>query len=184
MKLRLIVNGEAKEWDVRPGEFLAETLQSHGYASVKTGCDIGSCGPMHGVGGRQARSLLLHPHGADGGEIRHDARGGAGRGEGLRLVPRGRGRGSMRFLLAGIRHARPRDEARAGFPERGVDPRVPQREPVPLLRILRAAAGSEEVPRRLEGLGRRQELPVPYDFRAAAQEVIDIGWTRAVDDAG
>jgi carbon-monoxide dehydrogenase small subunit len=44
MKLSLIVNGEAKEWEVRPGEFLAETLQAHGYASVKTGCDAGACG--------------------------------------------------------------------------------------------------------------------------------------------
>ena len=44
MKLSLIVNGEAKEWDVRPGEFLSEALQERGYASVKTGCDAGSCG--------------------------------------------------------------------------------------------------------------------------------------------
>jgi carbon-monoxide dehydrogenase small subunit len=44
MKLHFRVNGESKEWDVEPGEFLAEALQNHGYASVKTGCDAGSCG--------------------------------------------------------------------------------------------------------------------------------------------
>jgi len=44
MKLHLKVNGEEKTWEVRADEFLAETLQSHGYVSVKTGCDAGSCG--------------------------------------------------------------------------------------------------------------------------------------------
>lgn len=44
MKLHLSVNGEAMEWDIESGEFLAQTLQGHGYASVKTGCDAGSCG--------------------------------------------------------------------------------------------------------------------------------------------
>lgn len=44
MRIRLFVNGEEKEWDVEPDEFLAATLQRHGYFSVKTGCDAGSCG--------------------------------------------------------------------------------------------------------------------------------------------
>jgi carbon-monoxide dehydrogenase small subunit len=44
MKIAVHVNGEAKTWDVSPGEFLSETLRRQGYASVRTGCDGGSCG--------------------------------------------------------------------------------------------------------------------------------------------
>ena len=44
MRIRLTVNGESREWEVQPDEFLSATLKSHGYLSVKTGCDEGACG--------------------------------------------------------------------------------------------------------------------------------------------
>ncbi len=44
MTIKLFVNDEEKTWDIAPDEFLAETLQKHGYASVKTGCGAGACG--------------------------------------------------------------------------------------------------------------------------------------------
>ncbi len=44
IKVRFYVNGEEKNWEAAPGEYLAQTLQKHGYSSVKTGCDGGSCG--------------------------------------------------------------------------------------------------------------------------------------------
>ncbi len=44
MKVNLWVNDKQVEWDVAPDDFLADTLRSHGFKSVKTGCDEGACG--------------------------------------------------------------------------------------------------------------------------------------------
>lgn len=44
MKVNLWVNDQPKEWEIEPDEFLAESLKKHRYASIKTGCEIGSCG--------------------------------------------------------------------------------------------------------------------------------------------
>jgi len=44
MKLKLIVNGENKTFDVKPDEYLLDTLRSNNYVSVRRGCDNTSCG--------------------------------------------------------------------------------------------------------------------------------------------
>ena len=44
MKIQLTINGLAKEFTIRPDEFLLETLRNNHYTSVKKGCDTTSCG--------------------------------------------------------------------------------------------------------------------------------------------
>lgn len=44
MKITLTINNTDMEVDVRPDEFLVDTLRKCGYLSVKRGCDTGSCG--------------------------------------------------------------------------------------------------------------------------------------------
>lgn len=44
MFIKCKINGIDKTLDVRPDEFLADTLRENGYISVKKGCDTGSCG--------------------------------------------------------------------------------------------------------------------------------------------
>ena len=44
MKLNFFVNNKPVEWEIAPDERLSDTLRSHGYVSVKTGCDQGACG--------------------------------------------------------------------------------------------------------------------------------------------
>ena len=44
MKIRLKVNGENKTYDVRPDEYLLDTLRNNNYISVRRGCENTSCG--------------------------------------------------------------------------------------------------------------------------------------------
>jgi len=44
MKIKLMLNGIEKCFDVEPDEYLIDTLRNHGYVGVKKGCDTGSCG--------------------------------------------------------------------------------------------------------------------------------------------
>lgn len=44
MIVHLFVNDRPYTWDVRPDEMLAHTLRDHEFTSVKTGCDMASCG--------------------------------------------------------------------------------------------------------------------------------------------
>ncbi len=44
MKIQLIINGYKKELEVRPDEYLLDTLRNYNYLSVKRGCDSSSCG--------------------------------------------------------------------------------------------------------------------------------------------
>lgn len=44
MKITLIVNDKKINVDVRPDEFLLDTLRKIGYLSVQKGCDTSSCG--------------------------------------------------------------------------------------------------------------------------------------------
>ncbi|MGF7058162.1 (2Fe-2S)-binding protein [Brassicibacter mesophilus] len=44
MKIKLKVNNKDMEIDVRPDEFLLDTLRRLGYSSVQSGCDTSSCG--------------------------------------------------------------------------------------------------------------------------------------------
>lgn len=44
MLVKLNINGFEKEVNVKPGEYLLDTLRGMGYKSVKKGCDGSSCG--------------------------------------------------------------------------------------------------------------------------------------------
>nr|WP_105617836.1 2Fe-2S iron-sulfur cluster-binding protein [Vallitalea okinawensis] len=44
MRVQLTINGYKKELDVKPDEYLLESLRKNNYLSVKKGCDSSSCG--------------------------------------------------------------------------------------------------------------------------------------------
>ncbi len=44
MKISVRINGELKELDVDPSDYLIDVLRREGYLSVKKGCDTGTCG--------------------------------------------------------------------------------------------------------------------------------------------
>lgn len=44
MLVKLIINGERKQYEVDLGEFLLDTLRKNDYLSVRRGCDSTSCG--------------------------------------------------------------------------------------------------------------------------------------------
>lgn len=44
MIIRTKVNGVSREYDVRPDEYLVDTLRNNGLVSVRRGCDTTSCG--------------------------------------------------------------------------------------------------------------------------------------------
>ncbi|SDI37400.1 (2Fe-2S)-binding protein [Desulfosporosinus hippei] len=44
MQIELTVNDKVVQWEVGNHEFLADTLRSHGYLSVKKACDTSCCG--------------------------------------------------------------------------------------------------------------------------------------------
>ena len=44
MKVTFFLNDVQVSYDVRPNEYLAETLRSHGVKSVKVGCNESTCG--------------------------------------------------------------------------------------------------------------------------------------------
>lgn len=44
MKVNVKVNGYNKVFDIKPGEYLLNTLRANNYLSVKNGCDNSSCG--------------------------------------------------------------------------------------------------------------------------------------------
>lgn len=44
MKITLTINGYSKVLDVKPDEYLLDTLRANHYSSVKKGCDSSSCG--------------------------------------------------------------------------------------------------------------------------------------------
>ncbi len=44
MKVKIIVNNLEQVFDIKPDEYLLDTLRSNNYLSVKRGCDSSSCG--------------------------------------------------------------------------------------------------------------------------------------------
>ena len=44
MKTKINVNGTMKTFEVKPDEYLLDTLKNNGYVSVRRGCDTTSCG--------------------------------------------------------------------------------------------------------------------------------------------
>ncbi len=67
MEIHLIVNGEPKTWQVKPGDVLRDVLRREGYYSVKYGCETGTCGMCTVLfDGRAVRSCLVLAPQADG----------------------------------------------------------------------------------------------------------------------
>ncbi|UCF29653.1 MAG: 2Fe-2S iron-sulfur cluster binding domain-containing protein, partial [Chloroflexota bacterium] len=44
MDIKLTVNGESHEVEIKPGDTLLKTLRRLGYYGVKHGCETGECG--------------------------------------------------------------------------------------------------------------------------------------------
>ncbi|MBN1683867.1 MAG: 2Fe-2S iron-sulfur cluster binding domain-containing protein, partial [Gammaproteobacteria bacterium] len=44
INIKLIINGESSSYFVDPNESLLSVLRQHGFVSVKSGCDDGTCG--------------------------------------------------------------------------------------------------------------------------------------------
>ncbi|HVJ49638.1 (2Fe-2S)-binding protein [Desulfitobacterium sp.] len=44
MQIELIINEKKVHWDVAADDFLADTLRSHGYLSIKKACNTSCCG--------------------------------------------------------------------------------------------------------------------------------------------
>lgn len=44
MKINIKLNGKKKVFDVKPDEYLLDTLRNNNYTSVRRGCDTSSCG--------------------------------------------------------------------------------------------------------------------------------------------
>lgn len=44
MLIEVTVNGKKHKWEIATGEFLADTLRSHGFLSIRQGCDTSCCG--------------------------------------------------------------------------------------------------------------------------------------------
>ncbi len=70
MKIRVKVNGEWKEWEIDPSDYLLDVLRREGYLSVKRGCDTGTCGACTVlVDGFPAYSCAILAATMDGHEI-------------------------------------------------------------------------------------------------------------------
>ncbi len=70
MKIEIKVNGENKQFDISPDEYLVDTLRNNGYTSVKKGCDTGVCGccTVH-MDGKAVLSCAILSAKAEGHEI-------------------------------------------------------------------------------------------------------------------
>ncbi len=44
MKVKFVLNGVERDFEVKAGEYLLDTLRKHNILSVKKGCDASSCG--------------------------------------------------------------------------------------------------------------------------------------------
>ena len=67
MQIELTINDKVVKWDVAQDEFLADTLRSHGFLSVKKACDTSCCGLctvwMDGKSMLSCSILSLRAHG-------------------------------------------------------------------------------------------------------------------------
>ena len=44
MLIEVMINGKLVKWEVKPDDFLADTLRAQGWLSIRRGCDTTSCG--------------------------------------------------------------------------------------------------------------------------------------------
>ncbi|HEY2015532.1 MAG TPA: (2Fe-2S)-binding protein [Bryobacteraceae bacterium] len=70
MKLRLQLNGEARQWTIAPGDLLLDVLRREGYFGVKRGCEQGECGACTVlINGKAVNSCLMFAAQAEGCEV-------------------------------------------------------------------------------------------------------------------
>jgi len=70
LQIRMMVNGETKDWSIAPGDLLLDVLRREGYFGVKRGCETGECGACTVlVNGRAVNSCLMFAAQAQGCEI-------------------------------------------------------------------------------------------------------------------
>ncbi|MGD0840593.1 MAG: (2Fe-2S)-binding protein [Candidatus Acidiferrales bacterium] len=70
LRVKVVINSEAKEWTIAPGDLLLDVLRREGYFGVKRGCETGECGACTVlVNGRAINSCLLFAAQADGCDL-------------------------------------------------------------------------------------------------------------------
>jgi aerobic-type carbon monoxide dehydrogenase small subunit (CoxS/CutS family) len=70
MELRVIVNGQPREWSIAPGDLLLDVLRREGLFGVKRGCEKGECGSCTVlVNGRPVNSCLMFAAKVEGCEV-------------------------------------------------------------------------------------------------------------------
>lgn len=70
MRIELMINGQAEAFQVRPDEYLLETLRNNHFYSVKQGCETTSCGVCTVlVNGKPVPSCSFLSVRADGQEV-------------------------------------------------------------------------------------------------------------------
>lgn len=70
MEVVLTINGERRNIQIEPDEYLAATLRKQGFLSVKQGCETGNCGActLH-VDGKAVLACVMLTAKADGSKI-------------------------------------------------------------------------------------------------------------------
>lgn len=70
MEIRLRVNGEARTFEIAPGDVLLDVLRGEGFYGVKRGCDTGECGACTVlVNGKAINSCQMFAAQADGCDL-------------------------------------------------------------------------------------------------------------------
>ncbi len=70
MDIKVQLNGQAKHWNIAPGDILLDVLRREGYVGAKRGCETGACGACTVlVNGKPIDSCLMFAAQADGKDI-------------------------------------------------------------------------------------------------------------------
>ena len=70
IELRVIVNGQPKQWTIAPGAILLDVLRGEGYYGVKRGCETGECGACSILlDGKPVNSCLMFAAQTEGREV-------------------------------------------------------------------------------------------------------------------
>lgn len=68
--IKVQLNGQAKHWNIAPGDILLDVLRREGYVGAKRGCETGACGACTVLlNGKPIDSCLMFAAQADGKEI-------------------------------------------------------------------------------------------------------------------
>jgi carbon-monoxide dehydrogenase small subunit len=70
LAIEVRLNGQAKRWNIAPGDILLDVLRREGYIGAKRGCETGACGACTVlVNGKPVDACLMFAGQADGQEI-------------------------------------------------------------------------------------------------------------------